>query len=377
MSDSEYEKRRAAYIDDAVTRARSLGNRGPIRFDTNGRLPDEIRSAFDEHGFYIFEGVIDPQELAELRAEVGHALARAPVRKSADVDHAGNPPLGAGLPGPSFSFVRPLTDPLGGTSRYEGRHPVKMIEPAPAGETPEYTVELILSCLRLLESCLRLYGHPQILRVAESLLGPDFVPFNENIFIKEPGVGASVAWHQDGTTHWDAADHDHMAHGYNNQVQLFEASPANCLWVLPGSHRHGRVDIRALLADQHDDLLPGAVPILCKAGDVSVCNRQAVHGSFANVTPDRRWSITYGFLPYRRVCGVANRRLDGRPDSYDEARIRERARMIPIAVDARAQHRANEIPFSYAPLAGEEDANRWDDAAREWIRNYARLNVHI
>jgi len=78
----------------------------------------------------------------------------------------------------------------------------------------------------------------------------------------------------------------------------------------------------------------------------------------------------------RRVCGVANRRLDGRPDSYDEARIRERARMIPIAVDARAQHRPHESTFSYSLLAGEEDANRWDDAAREWIRNHARLNVH-
>ena len=29
------------------------------------------------------------------------------------------------------------------------------------------------------------------------------VPYNDAIFIKQPGLGASVAWHQDGIVHWN------------------------------------------------------------------------------------------------------------------------------------------------------------------------------
>ena len=48
---------------------------------------------------------------------------------------------------------------------------------------------------------MRLYGHPELLAVAVAVNGEDFVPFADALFIKEPGRGASVAWHQDGVTH--------------------------------------------------------------------------------------------------------------------------------------------------------------------------------
>ena len=38
-------------------------------------------------------------------------------------------------------------------------------------------------------SGLRLYGHPQLLAVAASINGDDFVPYNDAIFIKQPGQG--------------------------------------------------------------------------------------------------------------------------------------------------------------------------------------------
>ena len=44
--------------------------------------------------------------------------------------------------------------------------------------------------------------------MAAAILGDDFVPYNEVTFVKEAGLGPSVAWHQDGTTHWNAADWD-------------------------------------------------------------------------------------------------------------------------------------------------------------------------
>ena len=53
-------------------------------------------------------------------------------------------------------------------------------------------------------------------------------------FIKEAGLGPSVAWHQDGTTHWTAPDWDQGAHGFNCMAQLYASTPSNCVWTLPG-----------------------------------------------------------------------------------------------------------------------------------------------
>ena len=365
------------YMKDAEQRALKLGNRGPLQFDANGRLDAGIAAAFSEHGFYVFKNVIKPVELEDLRSEIAEALARAPVGPKADLDANGNRPIGADLAGHSFNFAKPLSDPLGGTDKYQGRHPVKMVELEVEPGAPEYTVELVLNVLRLMDSCLRLYGHPDILRLADSLLGPDFLPFNENIFVKEPGLGAAVAWHQDGTTHWNSPDWDELSHGYNNQVQVHDYSVENALWVLPGSHRLGKVDIRSLLAGQESDRLPGAVPILCGAGDVSICNRQAVHGSFPNSSADRRWSITYGFLPRHRVLGITTKRLDGSLQTYDSTRLNERARMIPLAVDARRQRYPSAPAYCYQPTEGMEADNQWDELARERIKAYHIQNVHL
>jgi hypothetical protein len=33
-------------------------------------------------------------------------------------------------------------------------------------------------------------------------------------FVKQPGLGGSVAWHQDGVTHWNSSDLDEGTHGF-------------------------------------------------------------------------------------------------------------------------------------------------------------------
>ena len=43
--------------------------------------------------------------------------------------------------------------------------------------------------------------------------------------------------------------------------------------------------------------LPDAVPMLCEPGDVAVQNRQCLHGSFANASPDARITFVWGFFP--------------------------------------------------------------------------------
>ena len=106
---------------------------------------------------------------------------------------------------------------------------------------------------------LRLYGQPGLLKIAASINGDDFVPYNDAIFVKQPKLGGAVSWHQDGVTHWRAKDWDEGIHGFNFQVQLYETTPRNGLWVIPGTHKAGWIDIRALVAENGgSEQLPGA-----------------------------------------------------------------------------------------------------------------------
>ncbi|WP_339712844.1 phytanoyl-CoA dioxygenase family protein [uncultured Sneathiella sp.] len=378
MSAEEHAKTMADYIKAGEARAYALGNRGPIRFGPDGKLHHDILDAYQEHGFYVFENVVGSEELAELRADVEDVLQRAPVSPESDVDALGRPALGPEFGRYPYRFAKPLSDPLGGTTKNKGRHPVKMSNPTPSKDAPSWTIELLHGNLHLMDSCLRLYGHPGLLAIAEAINGPDFVPYNEVAFIKEPGLGPSVAWHQDGTTHWDAPDWDENAHGFNFMTQLYPSTPANCVWLLPGSHRAGKVDIRKLVEESGSDRFKDAVPLVCKAGDVFAVNRQLVHGSFANSSPDRRVTINAGFFPRKRVLDVTTSQLDERMETYDAERIHARSRIIALGIDARQQRFPDEPRFCYQPLAGEEMENRWNEENREKIlKNYNLNDIYI
>ena len=231
----------------------------------------------------------------------------------------------------------------------------------------------------LMPEALRLYGHPGLLAVAASINGDDFVPYNDAIFVKKPGLGASVGWHQDGATHWDSPAWHADIHGFNFQVQLHATTAANALWVVPGSHHHGKADIKAMVAaNGGSDMLPDAVPLVCGAGDVTIANRQIVHGSFANSSPDPRVSITFGFHERASVLGVAGKlRLaaSDTPDPvYDEERIRARAAIIQVAIDARSRHLPDEAPFEYLPFANLADNYRYEgETIDRVVTNY---NLH-
>jgi hypothetical protein len=97
---------------------------------------------------------------------------------------------------------------------------VKMLEPTPAAGLPKEIVYLIIGSLQFSEASLRTYAHPDLLAVAEAVNGEDFIPFSDALFIKEPGKGASVAWHQDGTTHWESPTWDQGTHGFNFTAHL-------------------------------------------------------------------------------------------------------------------------------------------------------------
>lgn len=367
----------AAYLEAGAARAAALGNRGPIRFTKDGDLHPDIVEAYWRVGFYVFENVLRPEELNDLKADVARIQERLPVHKGAKVDAAGRPSLDAGLKANVLYWSKPLADPFGGTDLAAGRHPVKMREHKAAADAPDEVMYLMLGSLQFSDACLRVYGHPELLRVAAAINGPDYTPFNEALFIKEPGLGASVAWHRDGVTHWDSPDWDQGSHGFNFMGQVYGCTPANGVWVVPGSHKLRQVDIPAMAAAAGSDRLPDAVPIVCAPGDVAMTNRQAVHGSFANTSDQWRVTVNMGFHRRASVLDVEAGGLHNARAVYDADRIRRRTRMLGYAIDARRQRFPDETPYAYKPHADAGLSYTWDETARADIRDYNLEDLSI
>ena len=352
--------------------AEQLGNRGPLHVDADGRLDERVLDGYWRTGFYVLEGVLAAAEMDELRREFHALCARAPHASGAPTDAAGRPAIGDDAQRKLFRFAAPLTDPYGGTDTSGGRYQTKMREPQRPADAPREVLLQIGGILQFLDSALRIYGHPRLLALAEAVNGPDFTPFNEVIWIKQARLGAAVSWHQDGTTHWNNPALDAGTHGFNFMANLYPTTPQNALWVVPGTHTGGKADIKAMCADGGSDRLPGAVPMLCAPGDVAICNRQVVHGSFPNTSDAPRATFVFGFHRRSSVAGVKG----WAPAPYDDESIRQSSRIIPLAIDARRQRFPEEQPYVYQPLADTpvpcNDANR-----RAVLRHYQRRAIGI
>ena len=220
---------------------------------------------------------------------------------------------------------------------------------------------------------MRVYCHPQLLCIAASVNGNDFAPFNESLFIKEPGIGAAVSWHQDGDTHWDSEKFDEGIHGFNFMAQVYGSTAVNGVWVQPGSHKLGKVDIKKLVEEAGSERIEGAVPIICNAGDVVICNRQLVHGSFPNSGFEPRVTVNFGFHRRSSVLGVMGAGLTSGPEEYDEPLIEERSRVIGYAIDARQQRYPEEESYQYQPFVESGRNYSWNDEAKAGLKDY---NLH-
>ena len=365
------------YLKDGETRALALDNRGPIVFDDKGDLDASIREAYSKYGFYIFENVLSAEELKDVKADLDAIRDIFPTGPDSKVNHRGEPALGADNKALNLIWSKPLGDPLGGTKLANGRHEVKMFEPEAKADTPESAPFLLLGSLQFSDACLRVYGHPELLKVAEAINGADFAPFNEALFIKDPGIGAAVSWHQDGVTHWDNPDFDQDIHGFNFMAQVFGSTAVNGVWVLPGTHKHGKLDIADLVRSSGSERLDGAVPIVCNPGDVAICNRQLLHGSFPNCGFEPRVTVNFGFHRRSSVLGVDGGGIHSARQVFDEEVVTRRSRTIGYAIDARKQRFPEEEPYCYQPLADKASEYVWDDAARADLKDYNLEDLSI
>ncbi|MGH1370567.1 MAG: phytanoyl-CoA dioxygenase family protein [Cellvibrionaceae bacterium] len=362
-----------SYLLNGEKLAYELDNRGPIRFDESGKLAQDILDSYSKYGFYVFTQVLKSEELRDLEQDLERLRETFPAEPYGKVTKSGEPALGADCQSLNLIWAKPLGDPLGGTDLANGRHQIKLYEPEAAENAPKEAPFVLMGSLQFSEACLRTYAHPELLKVAEAVNGKDFAPFHESLFIKDPGLGAAVSWHQDGDTHWNSDDFDEGSHGFNFMAQVYGSTAVNGVWVMPGSHKVGKIDIKALVEESGSERIDGMVPLVCDAGDVVICNRQLLHGSFPNSGFEPRITVNFGFHRRSSVLGVQGAGMHSQAEVYDEAVIAQRSKTIGYGIDARRQRFPDEVPYTYEPFAQADKTYTWDDRARQEMKDY---NLH-
>ena len=204
----------------------------------------DIRTFFDENGYFLAHGVYPEDTLAALEEDfdrIVDQLERSGERINARWEGA-------------------QTDELdGGASRIVHTHNVQ-----------RYSA-------RWLEALLE----PAFLGSVEQILGPDIVLHHTKLFLKPPEKGAPFPIHQDWS-YFPTRD-DSMIAGI---VFLSDAdAESGGLCVYPGSHKLGRIEDssgRVASGQLARYPLEGATPIDAKRGDVFFFSYLTLHGSRPN-----------------------------------------------------------------------------------------------
>jgi ectoine hydroxylase-related dioxygenase (phytanoyl-CoA dioxygenase family) len=218
-------------------------------------------AAFDEQGFTVLRGVIDPAELAALREETQAQIEAGPDRE------------------PASDFVTGLG--ADGTERF-------------------FRIQFLTDKAVRNDSLLLALAHPAILERVRLIAGDDATTYGSAMVFKSTDGGPEVSLHRDIGTQGSFSP----AHRFFNvDIYLDAATPdTGCLRVLPGSHRPGGPTADSL---EHG----GLIDVVMEPGDVLFHDSMLLHGSFATPpgSPLRRvlyysyqsagWMLREGVLP--------------------------------------------------------------------------------
>jgi non-haem Fe2+, alpha-ketoglutarate-dependent halogenase len=150
---------------------------------------------------------------------------------------------------------------------------------------------------------------PRLLDYVEDLLGPDFFLWGSHFFVKEPGDGRIVPWHQDAQ-YWPLTPQ----HAVTVFIAFTDCDRENaCMRIIPGSHRqkvrhHLTEDGRAVLKQEIDEgeFDPAdAVDMELSAGEISLHHDGIIHGSGPNESGRRRVGFTMRFSSTDVKCDLS------------------------------------------------------------------------
>lgn len=148
-----------------------------------------------------------------------------------------------------------------------------------------------------------LIRHPKVLDAVESILGPNLLAWNSHWFIKEPGDGRYVGWHQD-LTYW----HLEPDEAITAWIALSPAtSVSGAMRMVAGTHKEDIVEHRDTwktgamltrgqeLAVEVDE--DEAFDVELAPGQVSLHHHKIFHASPANTSNDRRIGLAVRYIP--------------------------------------------------------------------------------
>lgn len=254
------------------------------------------REAWDRDGFVFLRGCVSPAVAAAVESElIGAIRADPPARHPGEITYLSG----------DYLLIYPET------------------EPSPGAENPEDLISKVFNCHA--EGLTReLAQSPQLADAVIDLLGPDIDCFQSQLILKNPGV-IGQPWHQD--SFYFPFDRDPQVGVW---VALTRATLENgCLWVLPGSHRSGRIfrhvpDRRPAANRGYLEIVSedtsARVPALMEPGDVLLFHSYLMHMSTDNAADERRSAMVYHY-------GRAGTRVRS-PDAA--ARLARVNRWIPI-----------------------------------------------
>ena len=137
------------------------------------------------------------------------------------------------------------------------------------------------------------------------------------------------------------------------------------------------MDIKELVAASGSERIEGTVPLICDAGDVVICNRQLVHGSFPNSGFEPRITVNMGFHKRSSVLNVMGAGTHNEAQVFDEALIAKRSEVIGYGIDARRQRFPDETPYAYQPFVEQRLEYQWNEEAKASLHDYNTRDLSI
>jgi phytanoyl-CoA hydroxylase len=179
------------------------------------------------------------------------------------------------------------------------RGPIRGVTPADPAESDDDVLKRYL-CIhfphKLSPVAHNFLAHPAIVDVLTKVIGPDVKCMQSMLFIKKAGKPGQ-AWHQDEDF---IPTRDRSLAGA--WMALDDATVENgCLWVIPGSHKHGILWPQRDHDDRNFDCTvesfnfpykdSDAIPVEVKAGTIVFFNGYLLHRSLPNRAKTGYWRV--------------------------------------------------------------------------------------
>ena len=141
---------------------------------------------------------------------------------------------------------------------------------------------------------------PQILAIANQVLGPNVALYWDQTVYKRPEGKRDFPWHQDnGYTAVEPAEY------LTSWIALADTTIDNgCIWLLPGSHKQGLIEHKETPIGKQcyfgDET---GIPVPLKKGSVAFFSSLAFHRSGPNLSSDTRkgYIVQYSVSPTRSL----------------------------------------------------------------------------